>query len=194
MDGFEPPTCWLQISCSTNWANAAYWAYHISRYKIVSRIFYIALDKPLILKIRKNIAIKGVWKWAYFSRGYYLHTVVILGLYVHTTYGTRYFRPNMLVSSLGNLSPLSATNGLHIGFTLSLPSFHLRHSEWFSRPQDRIRTCTIKINTNDLITGITYLIVLGDFTVATRHQPFLSGTKHSSSNMSLTYTEAFRVK
>ena len=101
----------------------AYWAYHISRYKIVSRIFYIALDKPLILKIRKNIAIKGVWKWAYFSRGYYLHTVVILGLYVHTTYGTRYFRPNMLVSSLGNLSPLSATNGLHIGFTFVLTVF-----------------------------------------------------------------------
>ena len=58
----------------------------------------------------------------------------------------------------------------------------------------RSRTCTIKINTNDLITGITYLIVLGDFTVATRHQPFLSGAKHSSSNMGLTYTEAFRVK
>ena len=135
------------------------------------------MDKPLILKIRKNIAIKGVWKWAYFSREYYLHTVVILSLYVHTTHGTRYFRPNMLVSSLGNLSPLSATNGLHIGFTLSLPSNQLQHLG--SHAKGRSRTYTIKINTNDLITGITYLIVLGDFTVATRHQPFCSGAKHS---------------
>ena len=62
-------------------------------------------------------------RWPCFSRGYYLHTVVILGLYVHTTYGTRYFRPNMLVSSLGNLSPLSATNGLHIGFIFVLTVF-----------------------------------------------------------------------
>ena len=24
VDGLEPPTCWLQISCSTNWATPAY--------------------------------------------------------------------------------------------------------------------------------------------------------------------------
>lgn len=92
-------------------------------------------------------------------------------------YGTRYFRPNMLVSRLGNLSPLSATNGLHIGFTLSLPSNQLRHLG-VSR-QGQGSNPHYQTNTNDLITGIKYSIILGDFTVATRHQPFYSGTKHS---------------
>ena len=54
---------------------------------------------------------------------------------------------------------------------------HLRHLG--SHAKGRSRTYTIKINTNDLITGIKYSIVLGDFTVATRHQPFYSGAKHS---------------
>ena len=27
VDGLEPPTCWLQISCSTNWATPAYSLY-----------------------------------------------------------------------------------------------------------------------------------------------------------------------
>ena len=35
VDGLEPPTCWLQISCSTNWATPASCAFGISKEYII---------------------------------------------------------------------------------------------------------------------------------------------------------------
>ena len=72
VDGLEPPTCWLQISCSTNWATPAYFYRSLNDLFIIShvvffvnRIFYNLhfvhktriSDKILRLRVNCTIAL-----------------------------------------------------------------------------------------------------------------------------------------
>ena len=76
VDGLEPPTCWLQISCSTNWATPAWNARLIYHKKIeLSRLFlknffffiFMSFLKNLCPQNSKNGLCRSTARWVWFT-------------------------------------------------------------------------------------------------------------------------------